>query len=112
MNLLEFTVLFFINSRSRTQGAFLTKLYETLSELGFNLSVADLLIIIYNFGVRELLFEVGDNTIFEEVKSNNISNKERLFFISRNGEQYLKNTPDFESNLARLEELIDKNSII
>ena len=104
MNLLEFTVLFFINSRSRTQGAFLTKLHKTLNELGFNLSIKDLLIIIYKFGEQEFLFEIGDNTIFE-IGLNNASDEERLFFISKNGEHHLKNSQDFELNFAKLKEL-------
>lgn len=96
--LLRFTVLFLIDSRSRTSGARLQRLFNDLLDFGFQeLTISELEIIIREFINQEYIFELDPDN------SNEIpSDRDRLFFIKRLGRENLRGN-DFDSNMTKLE---------
>ncbi|WP_333821369.1 hypothetical protein [Ohtaekwangia sp.] len=99
MSLLEFTILMLIDHRSKTQGAFFGKLYDSLIELGFVITHLQLKTYLESF--------VRQGWIFEIQPQGESAFEGRLFFIETKGKACLEDG-NFESNMTRLKEFKSK----
>ena len=100
MNLLEFAILLLIDHKSRTQGAFLEKLYDNLKEFGFDNSFIEIQNCLDSYIRRGLIFEIDSQNVNEIGK--------RLFFIKKEGKVFLEEN-NFDRNFSELQDFKNKN---